>query len=738
MGSRLNYVESAATREPRACHAVWVVPASLLALGAVAAACQWVGGIDDRFVDPDLYVAGADAGADGPADAEPGGCTFDNDGAFAVRFVHAAAGAEAVDLCVKDTSAGDWPSRPVSRGIGSDCPRGVPYRFVTAPRHVGARTVDLKVISASGADCSAAALATLPSVELPDTVLTVMYASHGGSPVIIALPEKPPSAAETKTRFLHLMDGVDRIDVFRADTSVWPPARDLVFASGVAFGQPPSGPTETGGTFIGDGYLSYYMSSGEQTFGVIRHRDDDAHDAGALSDDWLAVVRRRWLVQTVQSVFAVGRADDPEYPPELIDCDEGVDDGVWTRCRARGAYDLSVAVLHTTLGGAEFPVWRERAAQLPSVIAGADAQVMCLAYVMSDEDKRAVEQASVAAGFHVAWAEMDLSTPIDDPRRFDGSIPDPPSAPPCDGPASNKVAEDILGCVADKCTGGQGEDGGIETTACLSEQCIGFLLAPLAQSEDQQRCATCLVFAMLDGSAIRDVRQACTTDPHAGLAFGGKSGVMLLSKLPIQDVSHRALPSWVWRASVTAATVELPTGQLADLYCTQLSTSERPPPFRYLGPYGDGPLGDQHPWTNESLLQSRQVREFVRQRSGPRPSLVVGAIESGLECPGCQPPLEAFGPEVLLDMLTGLGLGTASDYHSQCLECADNPLRQLFSHSDVSLWTDHILLRGVTRQDVLSTTRTFDTASMAISMDDAIVEIPPSLHYGLRSVVRIW
>ncbi len=729
---------TASLQEPSTRHAIRAVPASLLALGSVVAACQWVGGIDDRFVDPNLYLAGTDAGSDGPADGEPSGCSFEDDGGVAVRFVHAAAGADAVDLCVKATGVGDWPPRPVSRGIGSDCHRGVPYRFVTAPRHVASRTVDLKVVSASSPDCSAPALAQLPSVGLPDSTTTVIYASRGGSPMLVALPEKPPSTTETVTRFLHFIDGVDLIDVVRADTSVWPPSPDLVFVSGIAFGQPPSGPTESGGTFIGDGYLSYYVSSGEQTFGVLRHQAGDTHDAGAPSDDWLAVVRRQWPVQTVQSVFAVGRIGDPEYPPELIDCDEGVDDGVWTRCRARGAHDLRVAVLHTTLGGAEFPAWRERAAQLPSVVAEADAQVMCLAFVMSDEDKRAVEQAAVAAGFHVAWAEMDLSTPIDDPRRFDGSIPAPPSAPPCDGPVSLQVVDDILGCVADHCTDGKGEEGGIRTTACLSEQCITVLLAPLAQSEDQQRCATCLVFAMLDGSAIRDVRQACTTDPNAGLAFGGKSGVMLLSKLPVRDVTHRALPSWVWRASVTAATVELPTGQAADLYCTQLSTSERPPPFRYLGPYGDGPLGDNHPWTNETLLQSRQVREFVRQRSGPRPALVVGAIESGLDCPTCQPPLGAFGPEVLTDMLTGLGLGTAPDYHPQCLECADNALRQLFGHSEVNLWTDQILLHAVTRLDVLSTTRTFDSLSMSVPVDDTSVPVPPSTHYGLRSVVRIW
>jgi hypothetical protein len=707
----------------------------LLAVSACVTACQYVGGIDTRRVDPALY----DAGTDGGGDAEPAGCTFADQGDAAVRFVNAAPGFERVDLCVRRQGEEHWQSQPLTRGHGTGCPDGVGYKQVTASRALPTGTFDLKVIASSDADCDAPGLVETSAVSL-EGVTTVIHASNGGEGALVALPESPAGVSSMLVRFVNLMDGVETLDVFLADTKVWPPEPGLLAVSPLKYG---TVATEASNSEIGDvnsnGYVSFYVTTSEQTFGVLAHSDQAPQPNDDVGTPWLSVVRRLWLSQEAYSVFAVGRADDPEFPPELIDCLESDDDEIWTECRDRDPVDLSVSVLHTTLSGVDYPYYRVRAAQMGPVVAEADTDVMCLAFVMSDDDKRSIEEASRKAGFDVAWAEMDLNTPIDDPRRYDGTIPDPPSGPPCEGDESLQVVANVIACAAEHCTGGAGREGGIQDTGCLADNCILALLDVFSKPEPQQQCGMCLLFTMLDETPLERVEELCTTDNAAGMAFGGSSGVMLLSRLPIRDIEHRVLPSWIWRASVTKATVDLPNQQAVDVYCTQFSTSERAPSLIYVGPYGDGPLdGVGSGWTNAALLQAQRVMEFVRERSGPRPAIVAGGLETGLACPACLPPLDPFGSEVLADLTSKLSLGVAPDYTWQCLECGDNALRALEGRAGVSLWTDHILLHNFAKTDVVATSRIFDANAISIPVEGGIVEVPPSSHYGLRSVVRSW
>jgi len=694
-----------------------------------ATGCQCVGGIDKRYVDPSLYET------EGGTDAQPAGCTFDEQGSAAVRFVNAVPGFERVDLCVRAAGVGPWTGRPVTRGVGSECPVGVGYKQVTAPRALPTGNVDLRVIASSDGDCQAAPIAELSSVDLSDGVTTVIHAPLGDVGALFALPESPAVASSALVRFVHVLDGVDRLDVYQPDIAQWPPGLGVKALAELAFG----GVATMGdaGLFVVDpnGYMDFYYPSSTQTFGAL-DSSWKAEGPGTEPPPWIAVARRAWTSQEAFSVFAVGRVDDPAFPPELVDCRESVDDGVWTLCGDGAAHDVSVSVLHTTLSGADYPYYKVRAEQMGPIVAGADTDVLCLGFVMSDDDKRAIEEVSREAGFHVAWAETDLDTPIDDPRRSDGTVPDPPTTPPCEGEDSLQIVDEVLDCLGVHCTGGEGRDGGIDSTACMADECLLPLVSALLKPAPQQRCVMCLAFSMLDGSPLNRVEELCTTDHAAGMAFEGKSGVMLLSRLPIRDVEHVVLPSWVWRASVTKATVDLPSEQAVDVYCTQLSTSERASNYPYLGSYGAGVEGTS-PWTNEALLQSKRVEELVRRRSGPRPAIVVGALETSQPCPACKPPIDAFGPEVLTDLLLHFGLGIAQDYTWQCLECGDNPLRALEGRTDASLWTDHLLLRGIAKSDVVETRRTFEDLVMTIPVDGGGVAVPPSSHYGLRSVLRI-
>jgi hypothetical protein len=70
---------------------VFTLPSSFLA------ACQCVGGIDERFVDPSLYETAPDAASEAASDvnseAVPEGCVFDDVGSAATRFCSSCAAA---------------------------------------------------------------------------------------------------------------------------------------------------------------------------------------------------------------------------------------------------------------------------------------------------------------------------------------------------------------------------------------------------------------------------------------------------------------------------------------------------------------------------------------------------------------------------------------------------------------------------------------------------------------------
>ena len=98
---------------------------------------------------------------------------------------------------------------------------------------------------------------------------------------------------------------------------------------------------------------------------------------------------------------------------------------------------------------------------------------------------------------------------------------------------------------------------------CITNNCAGQAEGLLITSDLQQlKCWNCAFFGIQGGATIEDTRSECTTDPNAGYAFSGQSGVTILSRYkPFAPAEQRVLPATNWRSNIVRAPLTLPSGR---------------------------------------------------------------------------------------------------------------------------------------------------------------------------------
>ncbi len=396
-------------------------------------------------------------------------------------------------------------------------------------------------------------------------------------------------------------------------------------------------------------------------------------------------------------------------------------------CGGDGAepYDVRIDTFNIGLAGAFVPYEAERRAPLVDAIAAMDSDIVCVQEVWAQSDKdRIIEAARTTFPHSVAFMH-DLDTPIDDPADQNGNVPPAPMTPPCGGSLETTL-DAALTCFRDNCSTIPGSDEGHTTSSsCAEEMCIDAVTTLLLGNADSLQCYACLATS-LPTESFGDMRQLCTTQPNATLAFRGQSGVMILSKHPIRDSEAHVLPGTWNRRIIASATVELPNGRDVDVYCNHLTPVFDSLAFPYTGSYGNDQVGADG-WAAEQLLQADKLIAYVAARSGDRPAFVLGDMNTGRaymdvlvdEAPATLDVLEsAFTPAV------------AADFVPRCTYCPDNPN---VSDTSAPVWIDHIFMRGLDAAAVQSTELTFTEAT--VSTADGNVAL--SDHYGLRSIVTV-
>jgi endonuclease/exonuclease/phosphatase family metal-dependent hydrolase len=380
------------------------------------------------------------------------------------------------------------------------------------------------------------------------------------------------------------------------------------------------------------------------------------------------------------------------------------------------------------LAGAFIPFETQRRAAMGPAIAANPADIVCLQEVWREEDKDAIVAATRARFPHVVRVAHDLTTPVT--TEIDPMCPVGPAVtmPPCASPALRAALDDGLRCLVANCSTMTGSEMGQTTsTACAQERCIGQVGALITNTEPTAlACYGCFASA-LPTENFSTIRTTCTTNPNAGLAFGGRNGLMILSKHPLSDVETLVVPGTWNRRTMTRATATLPGGRRVAVYCNHLTPVFDNVAFPYTGRHGCGEVG-RAGWATEQLAQARRLVQWVTQTAGNTPALVLGDFNTGPASTG----ITAEAGENYDYLRMQLTPAVPAGYRPTCTYCPDNVLNGMRTDP---VWIDHVFLRNLPATAVRSFERTYTDTSVTVPTAPGRVHL--SDHYGVRVVLSL-
>ncbi len=395
---------------------------------------------------------------------------------------------------------------------------------------------------------------------------------------------------------------------------------------------------------------------------------------------------------------------------------------------SKDAVELTIESFNLGLAGAFVPNVAVRRPKVIEAVGAMTADIVCLQEAWFEADKDAIATAAKNRFPHVARKLHDLDTAIEDATDEIGAVPPPQTTPLCAG-SSVTALEAGLDCLSKNCsTIPDSMDGKTTSTACASEKCQGSV-GPLVLFD--KPCYGCIA-PLLPTETFSSIRTECTTNPKAGLAFNGTSGVMILSKYPLRDVDDVVLPGTWNRRVILHATADLPNGAAVDVYCNHLTPIFDGISFPYTGKYGRGAT-DSAGWEAEQQLQAGKLLKLVESRPGT--AIVLGDFNTGPEVKeGDTVIAEAEGPATYQLLTSKLTPALAPGFKPQCTYCGDNA-----NNNDTNkAWIDHVFVRGLAAGDFLATERTFVEATVSATVPDAgAVMVPLSDHYGIRARLRV-
>lgn len=406
----------------------------------------------------------------------------------------------------------------------------------------------------------------------------------------------------------------------------------------------------------------------------------------------------------------------------------GSDDGT------PAAVELTVDSYNVGLAGAFIPYETERRAAVATAVAAMPSDIVCIQEAWRQEDKDAIAAAARARFPHSYSARHNLDTAVTqeiDPMCAGGmTVPPEPTTAPCADMSTQTTFAAGIACLTRSCsTMPNSEMGQTTSTMCATTNCFQHVAGLLTAGANGLRCYGCLA-PQLPTETFASIRTQCTTNPRAGLAFGGQSGTMILSRYPLSDTETVVLPGTWNRRVITRATATLPNGARVGVYCNHLTPVFEGSAFPYTGRYGCGQTGREG-WVAEQTAQARALIAYVQRRDASGRAIILGDFNSGPGSRAGQPEIVEAAPETYAVLTGAFREAVPAGYVPQCTFCPDNAL----TDNSAPEWIDHIFLRGFATDAVRRAERTFTTASVNVQGRAQPVHV--SDHYGMRAVLSV-
>jgi len=318
-----------------------------------------------------------------------------------------------------------------------------------------------------------------------------------------------------------------------------------------------------------------------------------------------------------------------------------------------------------------------------AALADLDSEVICLQEVWEDADVDAVK-AGVKARFPHAYHVATT-----------GEV--------AGGPACAPQALAPLGeCVSGPCKGQEDLPG------CVMKECAASFMGLPGD------CRTCLAANL--AKPMDEALAACTGDGGSSLAYGGRNGLLLLSKHPLLETSHLVLDSFLLRRVALHAKVQV-TGGDVDLFCTHLTAPLDEVEYQ----------GAHVTWEREQGHQVAQLIEWVEETAAGQSAILMGDMN-------CGPAFEewevtASSPENFTKFYDAAFRSPYTQEHGHCTWCAKS--NALIRGEDLHI-LDHVLFVRFGEEFLLAE-RVLD----AQRVKTADGEVPLSDHYGVRVAFEV-
>lgn len=398
------------------------------------------------------------------------------------------------------------------------------------------------------------------------------------------------------------------------------------------------------------------------------------------------------------------------------------------------AVDLTVDSFNVGLAGAFIPYETERRAAIGAAVGSMPSDVICIQEAWRQEDKDAIVAAARARFPHSYTTRHGLDTAVTqeiDPMCPGGvTVPAEPATPPCGDATTRAALEAGIACLVRACSTMPGSEMGQTTsTTCATTNCFSNVAGLLTAGADGVRCYGCLA-PQLPTETFANIRTSCTTSPRAGLAFGGQSGTMILSRYPLSETETVVVPGTWNRRVINRATATLPNGAKVAVYCNHLSPVFEGVAYPYTGRYGCGNT-NREGWIAEQTAQARALIAYVQRRDPTGRAIVLGDFNAGPASRAGQPELVDEAGETYTLLTAAFREALPTGFVPRCTFCPENELTAMAAPT----WIDHIFLRNFAAGAARSTERTFTAATVAVSGRAQPTFV--SDHFGVRAVISV-
>jgi endonuclease/exonuclease/phosphatase family metal-dependent hydrolase len=219
---------------------------------------------------------------------------------------------------------------------------------------------------------------------------------------------------------------------------------------------------------------------------------------------------------------------------------------------------------------------------------------------------------------------------------------------------------------------------------------------------------------------VDNLTTICASSDAGAAAYADQTGLLLLSRLPLERPSYAAFESALGDRGLLSARLHTDFMGEVDVHCTHLAASLAEVP--YTGAYGS--------WAGERLRQIEQMLERAEQVSADGNAGGAAILLGDMNCGPGTASARAASPDAFERIAAAGFVAPYAELDGRCTFCENNPLNGLVADPEEGALIDHVLVPA-SSSDAFAARRVFDDV-FPVDVDGVAIDTAHSDHYGVR------